>query len=92
LLPFAFVVLGTAPVTPGVDLTFLGMPGCFNHTTADIASATLPAAGNAANLTLPIPANTALAGLSFAAQAAAFSLATPLNLITSNGTITNVGF
>lgn len=92
LLPFAFVFFGTAPVTPGVDLTFLGMPGCFSHTTADIASVTLPSAGNAASLTLPIPANTGLAGLSFAAQAAAFSLATPLNLITSNGTIANVGF
>ena len=40
----------------------------------------------------PIPLNNALAGLALTSQAVAFSLVTPLNLVSSNGNTANLGF
>lgn len=78
---------------PGFDLGFLGMPGCRAYSNANLTSATFPAvqpAGTGAQA-LPIPNNASLIGASLTAQALAFTLATPLNLVTSNGTQFRVG-
>ena len=78
---------------PGLDLGFLGMPGCRGYTNANLASLTFPVtqpAGTGAQA-LPIPNNPALVGTSFTAQALAFTLATPLNLVSSNGTHVVIG-
>ena len=45
-----------------------------------------------ANQPLPIPNTTSLAGAVLVTQAAAFSLQTPLNLVTSNGNRATIGF
>lgn len=78
---------------PGLDLGFLGMPGCRGYTNANLASFTFPVTQPACigSQPLPIPNNTALVGTAFTAQALAFSLATPLNLVTSNGTLVTIG-
>ena len=91
LVPVAFAFFGTLVVNPGVDLTFLGMPGCAGYTNADLGSFSYPVVGNQGQLSLPIPANASLIGTSLSAQAVAFSLATPLNLITSNGNVSVIG-
>ena len=91
LVPVAFAFFGTLVVNPGVDLTLLGMPGCAGYTNADLGSFSYPVVGNQGQLSLPIPANASLIGTSLSAQAVAFSLATPLNLITSNGNVSVIG-
>jgi len=92
LLPLAFVFFGTAAVNPGFPLAAIGMPGCFSYTSADLGSLTAPVAAGTGTLPFAIPANPALAGASLTAQAVALSLATPLNLASSNGTTISVGF
>jgi hypothetical protein len=77
--------------TPPVDLGFLGMAGCRGYTNANLVSVTFPVAGGTGTQPLPIPAVTALVGTDLVAQAVAFSLATQLNLVTSNGTQIEIG-
>lgn len=92
LVPLAFLFFGDMQL-PGLDLTFLGMPGCRGYTNANLGSVSLavalPAGTGAA--ALPIPANNSLIGASLTAQSIAFSLATPATLIASNGTRTTIG-
>lgn len=92
LVPLAFLFFGDA-MLPGLDLTFLGMPGCRGYTNANLGSTSLPIALPAGNgfAPLPIPANVSLVGASLTAQSIAFSLATPATLIASNGTLTTIG-
>ena len=92
LIPFAFLFFGTGAFNPGIDLTPIGMPGCSSYTTADLASLTAAATGGTATVPFPIPLNNALAGLALTSQAVAFSLVTPLNLVSSNGNTANLGF
>jgi len=78
---------------PGFDLGFLGMPGCRAYSNANLTSVAFPAvqpAGTGAQA-LPIPNNPALIGASLTSQALAFTLATPLNLVSSNGTQFRIG-
>jgi hypothetical protein len=91
LVPVAFVFFGSASFDPGIPLAGIGAPGCFGHTSADLGALTFPVIGNAGSQGLPIPNTPAFVGASFSAQAVAFSLATPLNLITSNGVTATVG-
>jgi hypothetical protein len=90
--PLAFQIFGTSALAPAVDLTAIGMPGCFAYTSADLGATSEPAMGGNANIGLPIPAINALAGVSMTAQAVVFSQATPLNLVTSNGNTVTIGF
>jgi hypothetical protein len=92
VLPLAFLFFGDQPA-PGIDLTLLGLPGCRGYTNANLTSATIPVAlpaGTATQL-LPIPTSTSLAGALLVTQAVAFSLQTPLNLVTSNGNRATIG-
>jgi hypothetical protein len=92
LLPLAFVFFGTAAVNPGIPLAAIGMPGCFSYSTADLGSLTAPVVAGTGTLPFAIPANPALVSASLTAQALAFSLVTPLNLVSSNGNSITVGF
>ena len=42
LVPLGVLFVGDAVVNPGLDLTFLGMPGCSAYTNGNLASATFP--------------------------------------------------
>ncbi len=91
LVPVGVLFAGDTAVVPGLDLTFLGMPGCFGYTNANLTSVTFAVAGGTGTVALPIPNVNGLIGLSFTCQSLAFSLVTPSNLITSNGLELTVG-
>ncbi len=87
LVPLGFVFFGDTQVNPGIDLTFLGMPGCFGYTNANLGSATFPVSlpAGTGSVPLAIPNNPVFVGAVLTSQSIAFSLVTPLNLISSNG-------
>ena len=76
----------------GLDLTFLGMPGCF-ATNGNPVGVTFPVSfpaatgSDAADPEQPRPRRYVLS-----AQSIAFSLATPFNLVSSNGLQITIGF
>jgi hypothetical protein len=75
---------GWADLTPGIDLGFLGMPGC-NLYTDLITSATFVPAGGVGSTSLFIPFDTGLAGMVVQSQSAAIVPGiNPLGLISSN--------
>ena len=91
--PLAFVAFGSLPVNPGIDLSGIGMPGCFSYTTFDLnLYQTGPVVNQIGSFVLPIPANTALAGSTLAAQGVSLSIVTSLGLNASNGLTFTVGF
>jgi hypothetical protein len=84
--PIAFVAFGGGAVNPGVDLSIIGMPGCFGYTTFDIGMfGTGPVVGGVGAFPLPIPASSAFAGATLAAQGLSLTLTTSLGLASSNG-------
>lgn len=91
--PVAFIAFGVSVVNPGIDLTGLGMPGCFSYTSFDLGMfTTLPVVAGTGSFPLPIPLNSALAGTSLATQSVSLSLATPLSLAAGNGLQFVIGF
>jgi hypothetical protein len=91
--PIAFVAFGGLAINPGIDLTGLGLPGCFSYTSFDIGLfQTGPVVNQIGSFVLAIPANSALAGSALAAQGVSLSILTPLGLNTSNGLQFTVGF
>lgn len=91
LVPIGILFLGTTAINPGTDLTFLGMPGCHAYTNANLTSASFPVTSGTGSVNLPIPNNPGLLNLSLSCQSVAFSLATPANLIASNGLQFTIG-
>ncbi len=84
--PFGFVAFGSAVVNPGIDLTGVGMPGCFSYTSFDLGLfAGQPVVAGSSVFALPIPADPTLNGTNLASQAVTLSLATPALLASSNG-------
>jgi hypothetical protein len=91
--PLAFVAFGTTVVNPGIDLTAIGMAGCFSYTSFDLGLfAGGPTIGGVSSFPFPLPNDPLLAGASFATQGVSLSLATALNLAASNGLQFVVGF
>lgn len=91
--PVAFLAFGSGVVNPGIDLTFLGMPGCSSYTSFDLGLyGSGPVVGGNSAFVLPIPIDPNLAGVTFASQGVALSLATPFGLATSNGAELVFGF
>ena len=85
------LILGFGQVNPGVDLTFLGMPGCDLYATLD-TQAPFPLAGPLTSLPLGIPATPSLAGSQFFSQVATFTpAANPFGFLSSNGLALTVG-
>jgi hypothetical protein len=91
LVPLGFAFFGDTAINPGVSLTFLGMPGCFAYTNANLLSVTFPVAGGSGSVSFPIPNNPTLIGATLTSQSLAFSLDTPAGLISSNGVTFTVG-
>jgi hypothetical protein len=92
-LGVAFVGFGTTVINPGIDVTFIGMPGCFAYLSLDLGLfQTGPVASGTGTFMLPIPAGTSIAGAQLATQGLALSVATPSLLVSSNGLQLVVGF
>lgn len=91
LVPLAFLFFGDAQA-PGIDLGFLGAPGCSAWSNANLSSATVGVTGSSGAAPIAIPAAPALVGVSLTTQAAGFTLANALNLSTSNGVQWTVGY
>jgi hypothetical protein len=85
-VPIALVGFGTTAVNPGLDLTAVGMAGCFGYTSLDIGLfQTSPVVAGTGSLPLPIPNSATFIGSTFSAQGVAFSPTTSLGLSSSNG-------
>ena len=91
VLPIAVLLFGDAQA-PGIDLGFLGAPGCRAWTNGNLTSLSAPVTGATATLPIGIPANSALVGVFFTTQAAAFTAANTLGVATSNGLQWTVGY
>lgn len=70
-LDFGVLALGLARIAPSLDLTFLGMPGCPLHSSADVL---LPINGtaNVATVPYPVPVAVNLVGVQVFLQALSF--------------------
>jgi hypothetical protein len=90
LVPLAFVFIGDNQL-PGLDLGFIGAPGCAAWSNGNLASGTAPVVGTTAALSLPIPNSAGLIGGAFTTQSIAFTLENALNLATSNGLAWTIG-
>ena len=82
--PFGVIVLGLSQVT--VDLSPLGMTGCFQHASADALESLLIAGSSSVLFNFAVPADPNLAGVQLHSQAATLSVGfNPFGLVTSNG-------
>ncbi|MBL8754533.1 MAG: DUF4623 domain-containing protein [Planctomycetes bacterium] len=91
--PVGLVAFGSASIPGGIDLTGLGMPGCFSYTSFDLNLYTGgPTIAGVSLFPLPIPNNPALAGGSLSAQGVGFTLSNAFGLATSNGLDLTFGF
>ena len=81
-----FMLIGFSRTpAPGIALGMIGAPGCFAHTSGDLALPLSPS-GATDDFSLPIPNNPSLAGVSIYLQSAVVAAgANPLGLLTSNG-------
>lgn len=83
--------LGLTRIDPGVDLTFLGMPGCFQWTSLDVTYVLVPA-GGASTYSMPVPNNPVLMGYTMSAESIAFvNGVNAAGLVASNGVQITVG-
>ncbi|MFN7588223.1 MAG: hypothetical protein ACK5UQ_06900 [Planctomycetota bacterium] len=93
LLPVGFMFLGDLVLNPGVDLTFLGMPTCNAYSNGNLANFPFPlTATGTGTVPFAIPNNPVFAGAVLSSQVVALSLATPFNLVSSNGNAITIGF
>ena len=93
LLPAGFMFLGDFVLNPGIDLTFLGMPTCNAYSNGNLANFAFPLTPTGTgSVPFAIPNNPAFAGAVLSAQVVALSLATPFNLVSSNGNAITIGF
>lgn len=91
--PFGIEILSFVPQIPGVELTFLGMAGCYQNLGLTGASINLIfPAGSSATFPFAIPANPIYVGTLLYAQAATASAGfNPLGWISSNAVRLTVG-
>jgi hypothetical protein len=77
-------ILGFAPYQPGIDLTVIGMPGCFLYVPLDVLQIFFPVAG-IGSASIGIPSNTSLIGFHLYSQGAAWVAGVnPFGMISSN--------
>jgi hypothetical protein len=89
--PVSITFFGAGPVNPGLDLGFLGAPGCNAHINSILTSLTATATNGASTVTIPVPNTPSLGGATLAAQSACLTLANALGLLTSNGLDVTIG-
>ena len=88
---WAALMRSLTQATPPVDLTAIGMPGCFAHVVDPVATFVL-APGASVSVPESLPSSTNLIGLNLVGQAIAFN--PPLNalgLVVSNATVLSLG-
>lgn len=85
-------LVSLAQVDPGIDLTGLGAPGCFQRIDLVTAATVLIFGSPTATYSLTLPNDPTLAGLPLAGQSASLVPGiNPLSVITSNGVLSVVG-
>lgn len=87
--PFGATILGLAQIN--LDLTGLGMPGCFQYTSGDVTFLFLPAGAPTFSQPLTVPN---LVGFNLYCQSAVYDPAaglTPLGAVASNGVNLRIG-
>lgn len=90
-IPISVLVLGDTPIPAGVPLAAIGMGLCQAYGNGNLVSLPVPTIQGTSTALLPIANNPALVGISITSQSLAFSPATPLGLIASNGMQMTVG-
>jgi hypothetical protein len=84
-------VLGLAQINPGLDLTFLGMPGCFQYINPS-STVVFVVGGPSASVPFNIPNVPAYVGIHVFAQSATFTSGlNSFGLISSNGLDLGIG-
>lgn len=79
-------------VNPGVDLGFMGAPGCFQYVDLNLGASTLLFGSPTATATIGVPNNPAMVGLPLSNQAASLVPGVnALGAITSNGVKSTLG-
>ena len=77
---------------PPVDLSSIGMPGCFQHVTAPVLVDLFLSPGASAQFAQPIPNSVSLVGVELVGQAVAYApRLTPLGFVVSNAVQMMVG-
>lgn len=84
-------ILSFTQHNPGIDLTSLGMPGCFQYVNLDTSVVFLPSAGSG-TYAFGIPNNPSYSGVHVYTQSAAFAAGVnPLGVLSSNGVDLMIG-
>ncbi|MFK7739331.1 MAG: hypothetical protein AB8H80_03335 [Planctomycetota bacterium] len=84
-------ILSLSPISGGLDLTFLGMPGCFLYQQLDVIDV-IPVAGGSGQRSFAFPNDPSLSGVVLYNQGAALvANINPFNIVTSNGLALLVG-
>ncbi|MBL8755472.1 MAG: PepSY domain-containing protein [Planctomycetes bacterium] len=84
-------ILSTTRFDPGIDLSIIGMPGCFSFAALDALYLLFPVAQQA-SYTMAIPNNPVLMGFQMTGQSAAFvNGVNTAGLVASNGVAITVG-
>jgi hypothetical protein len=91
LSPITVTFFGTARVNPGLDLGFLGAPGCSSYINIILDGLTGTTVGTSSTINVAIPNNPALGGFVLTAQSVCLTLQNALGLRTSNGLEGTVG-
>jgi len=89
--PLGVMILSITQHNPGIDLTSLGMPGCFQYVGLDAVTVFFPV-GSTGTMPIGIPNNVAFAGVHLFGQAAAFVAGlNPLGVTSSNALNLGIG-
>ncbi|MFO1077153.1 MAG: hypothetical protein U1E73_05450 [Planctomycetota bacterium] len=89
--PWGALVRSLHQAVPPIDLTPLGMPGCFSHVMAPVTTLFLTP-GTTHTIAEPLPNNTAFVGVSWVGQAVTYNQTlTPLGLVASNALKISLG-
>jgi hypothetical protein len=84
-------ILGITRFNPGIDLSVIGMPGCFAFESLDAMYLLFPVAQQA-TYTMPIPNNPVLMGFQMTGQSAAFvNGVNSAGMVSSNGVAITLG-
>lgn len=79
-------------IEAALPLDFLGGIGCTAYVDLLLGSLAAANVGGTSVLTVPVPITPSLAGIVFKTQSVCLTLGNPLNLYTSNGVSTSLGF
>jgi hypothetical protein len=88
---FGALMRSLTQATPPIDLTSIGMPGCFAHVVAPVASVFL-SPGSTVQIAESIPNQTNLIGVTLVGQAITYNPPySPLGFVASNGMVLTLG-